>query len=130
MARPRSRHPTQVELEILNVIWRDGPSTVRQMRDALAEHRDLAYTSVMTMMTIMTDKGYLRRRKKGGSFVYRAKSKEGATKGGMLKDLMDRAFDGRPEAVMVNLLETSDLEADELKRLRDLIDKKVKEEGR
>ena len=53
MARPASRHPTELELEILKVLWREGPLSGRQVRDALVPFRDLAYTSVMTVMNIM-----------------------------------------------------------------------------
>ena len=63
MARPTSKHPTELELEILKVLWRASPLTGRQVRDALVGFRDLAYTSVMTIMGIMEDKGYVRRKK-------------------------------------------------------------------
>ncbi|MCL4694715.1 MAG: BlaI/MecI/CopY family transcriptional regulator, partial [Candidatus Hydrogenedentes bacterium] len=63
MPRIPSRFPTDLELAILKILWQRGPSTVRQVRDELAKERDLAYTSVMTIMTIMADKGYVRRRK-------------------------------------------------------------------
>lgn len=125
MARPASKHPTELELEILKVLWRSGPLTVRQVRDALA--RDLAYTSVMTVMTIMLDKGYLIRRKGGASYVYRPLVTEQATRGQMLKDLVRRAFDGSAAAVMVNLLESADLDEAELSELRALLKRKARE---
>ena len=129
MARPSSKYPTALELEILKILWRDGPGAVRAVRDALAEHRDLAYTSVMTVMNIMTAKGYLKRAKQGGSYVYRPRVSEQATTRRMLGDLVDRAFDGSAMAVMLNLLETSDIDAEELKRLRALIGRKAKEQS-
>ncbi len=78
MPRPALKHPTELELAILKVLWRDGPLTVRQVRDALAvlpagARRDLAHTSVLTMMTIMVRKRYLRRRRDGHSHVYEAR---------------------------------------------------------
>ena len=57
MARPRSRFPTELELDILKTLWRSGPATVRQVREALEPQRSLAHTSVMTVMNIMVDKG-------------------------------------------------------------------------
>lgn len=123
MARPPSRHPTELELEILKVLWRDGASSVRQVRQALAAKRRLAHTSVMTVMNIMLDKGYLRREKVGGSYAYRPRVSQGATTRRMLKDLIDRAFDGSAAAVAVDLLETADIDSDELKRLRKLINR-------
>ncbi len=129
MARAASRHPTELELEILKILWRDGPSNVRHVRKALAGFRDLAYTSVMTMMTIMARKGYLKRRKGEGGYVYRAAISAESTTRGMLRDLVDRAFDGSAASLMVNLLETRDIDADELQRLRELINRKAGEQA-
>ncbi|GMU23487.1 MAG: BlaI family transcriptional regulator [Phycisphaerae bacterium] len=123
MARPTSKHPTELELEILKILWRDGPASVRQVRDALVGFRDLAYTSVMTVMTIMTKKGYLRRSKVEGGYVYRSRISEQVTTRRMLRDLVERVFGGSASAVMLNLLKTQDLDANELKRIRELIDK-------
>ena len=127
MARPASRHPTELELEILKILWRDGPASGRQVRDALAETRDLAYTSVMTVMNIMTQKGYLRRAKQGGSYVYRPRVTEKATTRRMLGDLVDRVFDGSAASVMLNLLESAEIDPSELEQLRKLIHRKMKE---
>ena len=129
MARSASRHPTELELEILKILWRDGPSNVRHVRESLAVFRDLAYTSVMTIMTIMARKGYLKRRKAEGGYVYRAAISAESTTGDMLRDLVDRAFDGSAAALMVNLLETGDLEAEELRQLRELINRKAGEQA-
>jgi BlaI family transcriptional regulator, penicillinase repressor len=128
MARPASKYPTELELEILKVLWRDGPASVRQVRDALEPFRDLAYTSVMTVMNIMAEKGYVRRGKQGGGYVYRPRIKQESTVRGMLRDLVDRAFDGSAAALMVNLLETGDLDAEELRRLRELVNQKSEEQ--
>jgi len=124
MARPTSRHPTELELEILKVLWRDGPAPVRQVRDAIAGFRDLAATSVTTVMNIMVEKRYLARRKAGASFVYRARVTEKATTRRMLRDLLDRAFDGSAAAMMLGLVETADLDAREVGALRALLRRK------
>lgn len=128
MPRPASRHPTHLELEILKVLWGIGPATVRQVREGLAATRPLAYTSVLTMMNIMTRKGYLGRRKATGGYVYRPRVSEHDTARKMLQDLVDRVFDGSTAAVMLNLLETDDLDSNELSRLRKLINRKAKEQ--
>ena len=130
MARPASKHPTELELEILKILWRNGSSPVRVVRDALTGFRDLAYTSVMTIMKIMVDKGYLRRRRQGGRYIYRPYISEKATTRKMLSDLTNRAFDGSAAAVMLNLLETSDIADDELRELRKLVNQKLQEEKR
>lgn len=121
MARPSSKHPTELELEILKILWRQGETPVSGVRQALAPFRDLAITSVTTIMNIMVRKGYLARRKCPGSYVYRPRVGERATAGGMLKDLMERAFDGSAEAVVAHLLETGDLDERELHRVRALL---------
>ncbi len=126
MARPTSKHPTELELEILKILWREGPFTGRQVRDALVEFRDLAYTSVMTIMGIMEDKGYVRRKKQGSSFVYSARIKQETTTRRMLLDLVERAYDGSVASAVINLLETSDIESEELEQLRELIRQKTK----
>ena len=127
MARPTSRHPTELELEILKTLWRDGPSAGRQIRDALAGFRDLAYTSVMTIMKIMTEKKYVRRKKVDGNFVYYPRVTEEAVAKRMLHDIVDRVFDGSAAAVMLNLLQTADLDEQELGQLRQMINRKAKE---
>ena len=129
MARSASRHPTELELEILKVLWQLGSATVRQVRDELAAVRDLAYTTVMTVMTIMDGKGYVSRVKDGRSFVYRALYHEQKASRNMLQDVVDRVFGGSASAVMQHLLETSDLDDDELKQIRSLINRKSREKS-
>ena len=126
MARPASKHPTNLELEILKILWEASPLTGRQVRDALVAFRDLAYTSVMTIMGIMEDKGYVRRKKQGGSFVYSARIKQETTTRRMLLDLVERAYDGSVTSAVVNLLEASDVDPEELKQLRELIRQKTR----
>lgn len=121
MARPSSPHPTDLELEILKILWRDGPSVVQHVRDALAPERKLAYSSVITIMNIMTDKGYLGRVKDGKGYRYKARIRAESTKRQMLTDLVDRAFDGSAAALMLNLIETRGLDADELAKLREIL---------
>jgi BlaI family penicillinase repressor len=125
MARPRSQHPTELELQILQVIWRDGPSNVRHVRDELAGWRDLAYTSVMTIMNIMTDKGYLRRSKEGASFTYYPRITQRNTTRKMLMDVVDRAFGGSVTGAITSLLDAEELDPEERRLLRDLVDRKL-----
>lgn len=124
MARPVSKHPTELELEILKVLWQAGPSAVREVREALRPRRPLAYTSVMTMMNIMVDKGYLARQKDGGRYVYRPLVSRKATLGGMLRDLVERVFNGSAKAVVANLLEEGQLELQEIDELRTLLSRR------
>ncbi len=123
MGRPSSKHPTELELEILKILWRRGPLPVRGVRDALVSFRDLAYSSVITIMNIMVRKNYLTRKNEGASYVYRARISQTATTARMLKDMVERAFDGSAMAVMLKLLETSDLDKAEVGRIRAILDR-------
>jgi BlaI family penicillinase repressor len=128
MPRRSSKHPTELELEILKTLWAAGPSSVRQIQDALAPERGLAYTTVMTMLTIMANKGYVRRAKVGNGFVYRARIEQQAASSGMLQDLTDRLFGGSTAAVVQHLLDTSELDTKELDQCRQLVARKRKEQ--
>ena len=130
MARQESEHPTELELEILKVLWDESPLPVREVRARLATEADrpLAHSSVITMLNIMHRKGFLRRRKEGKSFLFTPKVKKESVSGGMMGDLLSRVFDGSPSAMMLNLLETADIGADELAEIRKLINRKAKEQ--
>lgn len=126
MSRPASKHPTEFELEILKILWRVGPASARTVVDAL--DRDLAYTSVVTIMNVMARKGYVKRVKQAppaAGYVYKAVATEGKTVGSMLRDLVSRAFGNSPGAAALNLLETSDLSEDELAKIRALLDRRA-----
>jgi len=130
MARPASVYPTQLELEILKVLWDESPLPVREVRTRLDEQaeRTLTHSSVITMLNIMVRKGYLRRRKQGKAFLFSPKVEKQNVGGGIIDDLVARLFDGSPSAMVLNLLETGDLDSDELDKLRKLITRKAKEQ--
>jgi predicted transcriptional regulator len=127
MPRSTSRHPTDAELEILTILWSRGPSTVRQVQEQLNEAKPRAYTSIMTLMSIMHRKGYLRCRKAPGGYIYSAKRSAPETGRGMLRDLVQRAFSGSPMAAMLSLLDERELNDDELRQLRQMLDRKLAE---
>ena len=129
MARSPSRHPTELELEILKVLWEETPLSGRQIRDKLAPVRDLTYTSVMTVLGIMEQKRYVTRKRAGGSYLYSSRLSREAASRRMLRDLVDRVFGGSATTAMVNLLETSDVEPGELRQLKELIQRKAKEQS-
>ena len=124
MPRPASRHPTELELEILKVLWEQGPLPTRDVRDALASGeaaRDLAHTSVITMLNIMVDKGYLDRTKSGGAYTFFSLVKREEVSGGMLDDLLERVFSGSAASLMLSLLGRADLDDEEVRQLRAMI---------
>ena len=88
MPRPRHEHPTPAELEVLKILWDQGPSTVRQVMEVLNRQRRRAYTSVMSLLGVMTDKGLLKRRLKGRGYLYEARVAREKTRGQMLGDLL------------------------------------------
>ena len=121
MARPRQEHPTPAELEVLQVVWDCGPSAVREAMEALKAKRRRAYSSVMSLMNVMVDKGLLTRRPRGRAFVYEPKAGRCKTLSAMVADLLGRAFDGSANAMVAHLLEQSRPSADELDQIRQTI---------
>jgi predicted transcriptional regulator len=104
---------------------------VREVQEGLAAaeaQRELAHTSVITMLNIMVDKGYLRRKRSGKAYLFSPAVDEAEINRGMLGDILARVFDGSAKGVILNLLEIADLDADELKELRQLINRKAKEQ--
>jgi len=130
MARSGSEHPTELELEILKVLWGESPLPVREVRARLESGagRPLAHSSVITMLNIMHRKGFLKRRKDGKSFLFSPKTPKENVAGGMMGDLLSRLFDDSPTAMMLSLLDTADLDSDDLSEIRKLIARKAKEQ--
>ena len=129
MPRSKSKHPTELELEILKILWGSGPRSGRQIRDQLEPSRKVAYTSVMTILGIMEEKKYVRRKKDGGSFVYSARIAQAPTLRRMLRDVVERLFEGSSLTAVVNLLDVSDIDPDELRAIRKLIQEKEREQS-
>jgi BlaI family transcriptional regulator, penicillinase repressor len=120
MARPKKQHPTEAELDVLHVLWEDGPSSVRHVMEALARKKPRAYTSVMSLMTVMANKGLLKRAPEGRAFVYAANVKRDQALGGMVADLLQRGFRGSASALVAHLIgRTSRAELDEIRRTID-----------
>jgi len=129
MARSEAENPTDLELEILKVLWHESPLLVRDVRARLEEHADrpLAHSTVITMLNIMHRKGLVRRRKDGKSFLFSPKVKKESVMGRMTGDLLSRLFDGSPAAMVLNLLDTADVDSEELAEIRKLIARKARE---
>ncbi len=121
MARPRSESPTPAELEVLQIIWERGPCTVREAMELLDHDPPRAYTSVMSLMNVMSDKGLLERTPRGRAFVYAAKAPRDRTLKRMVGDLLERAFNGSASAMVTNLLDGANPSDEELDEIRDVI---------
>ena len=130
MARPRHEHPTPAELEVLKILWEEGPSTVREVMELLKKRRKRrAYTTVMSLLNVMTDKGLLVRKPKGRAFVYSAKAGRERTLSGLLGDLLGRAFEGQANALVVQLLEQAEPTIEEIEEIHKTIEAYKKEMG-
>ncbi len=129
MARPKEEQPTAGELEVLKVLWDRGPSTVRDVMDALHDERPRAYTSVMSLMNVMADKGLLVREPQGRAFVYRPKTQRERTLQGMVGDLLGRAFEGSAHDLVAHLLDQKKPSAAELDEIRRTIAEYQKQRG-
>lgn len=128
MARSASEHPTELELAILKVLWQKSPQTVQDVRDELAAvGRELAHSSVITMMNIMVRKQYLKREKAGRAFEFTPLIEQQSVGRRMLGDIVDRVFDGSTSAVMLELFEASDVDSEELAAIRKVISRKARE---
>ncbi|MCA9032328.1 MAG: BlaI/MecI/CopY family transcriptional regulator [Planctomycetaceae bacterium] len=130
MSRAEVVYPTELELQILKALWEEAPQTARAIRDALAvQGRDLAHTTVITTLQKMVDKGQLQQLDpvEGKAFRFEPCLSEQTVSTNMLGDLVERVFDGSAEAVMLSLFDMSDIDAEELKRLRKLLNQKVRE---
>ena len=128
MARPRSECPTELELQILKVLWQRSPLRVREVRDALAEAgRDLAHTSVITTLNVMAGKKYLRRWMQGKACLFEPRVSRDEAHRRMLGDVVRCVFDSSVKAVLLGLFDCTELDVSELKELRRLIDQKTKE---
>jgi BlaI family transcriptional regulator, penicillinase repressor len=120
--------PTEAELSILRVLWERGPSTVREVHEAIVRGRPSAratgYTTVLKLLQIMTEKGLVTRDERTRSHVYRARWSEDTTQRQLVTDLLDRAFGGSAARLVMQALDLSPASAEELKEIRRLIDER------
>jgi BlaI family penicillinase repressor len=122
MAHEALQKPTASELEILRVLWTRGPSTVREVYEALSEQKSLGYTTVLKLLQIMTTKGTVRRNEDQRAHVYEACQPAAETKRQLVDDVLQRVFQGSASELMIHALEgrpTSKKELEELRRLLD-----------
>ncbi len=127
MARPASKYPTELELQILKVLWQQSPLLARDVQAALAtDGRDLAKTSIITTLNTMVVKQYLTRTKQANMYLFTPRITASEVGDRVLGDVVDRVFDGSTSAVLLKLFDVKDVDANELKELRRIIDRKLK----
>ena len=123
MARPPSPTLTKSEQEILEVLWDKGDSTVRDVADELAKQRPVAYTTVLTMLGVLAKKGFVIHRQEGRAFIYSAEMTREQARKQALDHLLQQFFDGSPNLLAQHLLGEDGVSRNELKALRDKVDK-------
>lgn len=122
---PPTPQPTAAELAILNVLWRRGPATVREVCDDLSRQRDddVGYTTALKLLQIMTEKGLVLRDESRRTHVYRPAGTEEQTQRQLVADLLDRAFNGSARKLVLQALSAKKASAREIAEIRALLDR-------
>ena len=118
--RSRSSTLTQGELEIMKIVWERESVTVRDVYEALGENRKVAYTTVMTMMKILEQKKYLKKQLADRAYLYRAAQPKATVIGAMVRDFVNRVFNGSAEPLLVHLVEEHALTPEDLEEIANL----------
>jgi BlaI family transcriptional regulator, penicillinase repressor len=122
MARKQSPTLTDAELRPMEVLWNRGPSTVAEVVDALPRQLDLSYSTVLTTLRILEQKGYVKHTKEGQAYVYHPIVDRSQAQRRALKHLMSRFFDNSPELLLLNLVESEQIDAEDLQRIQQIIE--------
>jgi predicted transcriptional regulator len=115
--RTKSRTLTEQELEIMKVVWELQTATVRDVYEALLRRRKIAYTTVMTMMNILEEKGYLKKRAEDKAHVYRPAQAKAKVIRAMVQEFVQRVFNGSAEPLLVQLVKDRQLSPEELEKI-------------
>jgi len=122
MARTTSSNLTPAELELMNILWEYGPSTVSMVTDRLASTRTLAYTTVQTVLNTLHRKGKVKRVLKSRAFFYEPSVSRKRAAGQAIKDMVSKLFGGSLEELVLTMLETRQLTPEKLRDLQRLVD--------
>jgi predicted transcriptional regulator len=119
--RPKSTSLSAQQLEIMNIVWEHGDATVRDVYEALRARRSVAYTTVMTMMKLMEARGHLKKWVEGRAFVYRAVEPRRRALRRIVRDFLDRVFNGSAEPLLAHLVEEKRLSQKDLDQISRMI---------
>jgi predicted transcriptional regulator len=123
--------PTDGELEILRVLWRTGPATVREVHEELCREKpSTGYTTILKLLQIMADKGLVMRDEKSKAHVYRARVAQEQTQRQLVGDLLDRAFGGSASRLVMQALSTRKASVQEIAEIRQMLDDYAAEGGK
>jgi predicted transcriptional regulator len=126
MPRPASTQPTDGELEILRALWAAGPTSLSALCEALRQEREVAATTVATMLRVMSEKGLVKRAGSGRGATWSAAVSQERTEQNMVQRMVDRVFDGAADRLVAHLVEGGSLSDEQLAELRRLIDERAK----
>ena len=129
MARKKLSSLTDLEIDIMNIVWRLRRATVRQIVDSLRTQRPLAYTTVQTVLSILTQKGVVRHTLEGRAFVYTAIVKPEGVRREVIQAVVDKLFAGSSQSLVLHMIESDALTAEETESLRNLLDRVASEES-
>ena len=131
MVAKKSAQLGELEAEIMGIVWERGEVSVQDVKDALEPKRPLAYTTVMTAMSRLAEKGFLDRHKEGRAYLYSPNSPQEKLAGSMLRSLVDRLYDGASGKAIAHLLESDQaVDEEELDRLEKLIQTRRKKSAK
>ena len=122
MARSASTQPTEVELSILRILWELGDATARQVHNALATDRDTNYSTTVKMLAVMLDKGLVRRDDSVRPQLFRAATTQARTQQRILKDVIQKVYDGSASSLVMQALSSKKASPEELAEIRRLLD--------
>ena len=122
--RPRKTELTDHELRIMKVIWERGNATVRDVYEELLKHRKIAYTTVMTVMGVLEQKGRLKKSASGRAYVYTPAQPQSEVVSSMVRDFVGRVFNGMAKPLLVSMLEDGKISEEELDELKKLLKEK------
>jgi predicted transcriptional regulator len=123
MAKPNPPRPTDAELTILRVLWRKGPCTVRDVQEELARSQPTGYTTALKLLQIMAEKGLVDRDESRRTHIYRASRPEEQTQRQLVGDLLERAFGGSAQKLVMQALASKPASSEELAAIRALLDR-------
>jgi BlaI family transcriptional regulator, penicillinase repressor len=124
--KPKKTVPTDQELEILKVVWQRGQATVREVYRDLATHRKIAYTTVLTMMGILEQKGHLKKTAGERAYVYRPAKPQEQVVRSMVQEFVRRVFNGSARPLLVHLAEDPNIHPEEFAELERLLKERRK----
>lgn len=117
-----SPQPTEAEIQILSVLWKIGPATVREVHTQLSTRREMGYTTVLKLMQIMAEKGLLLRDESQRSHVYRPKQKPEAMQKRIVRDVITKVFSGSTEQLVLRALTAKRATPDQIAEIRKMLD--------